>query len=121
VSLIVPAKATLYFFYDKTLFSFNKTNRPWLLDRYALGQIPWLIHIRTAQILLYELSANTSMIALPRSVTGGRRGKVSQGLVQQLQFDTLTTSNLEEDKYMSLIVLRSRPLVNDAATSPEQV
>jgi len=52
---------------------------------------------------------------------GCRRGMVSQGLVQQLQFDILTTSNHEEDKHMSLIVLRSRPLVNDAATGPEKV
>jgi hypothetical protein len=74
---------------------------------------------RTAQILLHKFSANTSMIALSRSPTGGRRGKVSQALVQQPQYDILTTSNLEEDKLLSLIFIRPRPLVNDAAASRE--
>jgi hypothetical protein len=52
LSLIVPARATLYFIWGKTLFRFNKAsqlNCLSLFDRDTFCQIPWLIHIRAAQ------------------------------------------------------------------------
>ena len=70
-----------------------------------IGQTCNVTFERTAQILLPKFSTSTSMIAASGSLREDRRGKDSQGLVQQPQFDILTTSNLEEDKHMSLMFL----------------